>query len=514
MKKESHTFMKKLIVFFLISLLFKPIWLFNNQDLGKPGNDDLSHWLHAATVVYDFDLDYEDDFIVEIGTFNYEKNTPYHPPGAGYLSAPFIFIFSLFDNQEPERLNPVGSFAYLGFFAASLFYCWMGLFLIFKTMVTKNLSKDYFIIFSVLVGTLAHFVTTRFVMSHAIEFFLCAYLCYLFEGNTRPYLIKNYTKISVVYLLLSLTRPSTFIYSLCFIIIYFKKQDYNLKNFYVISLNSLLIAIFHILTSLHLYGTYTIFQNYQTNLGEQSYLDFDLLGIILNTPKLVSLIFSPSLGIIWTIPVIIFGIIAFILNKIKTNNLNFLSNIFVFLYLYGASVVLIVWQGREFSFGQRLLIGIIPFCAIKLSEYKKSTLFNMLFYFFTWVSYLGYLYFYTSDNLNLKKGTTLWGTEVGFAGQDYFIFLFREILVVENIISMLGRTIYSVNLFSFTTIEKFSSILSIDQFISSEKLQKVIELTDIYSNVDTSYLFTVNVLIIIFCFYTTQLIFGTKARLY
>ena len=138
----------------------------------------------------------------------------------------------------------------------------------------------------------------------------------------------------------------------------------------------------------------------------------------------------------------------------------------------------------------------------------------MLFYFFTWVSYLGYLYFYTSDNLTLKKGTTLWGTEVGFAGQDYFLFLFKEILVVENIISMLGRTIYSVNLFSFTTIEKFSSILSIDQFISSEKLQKVIELTDIYSNVDTNYLFTVNVLIIIFCFYTTQLIFGTKVRVY
>lgn len=514
MKQKSPTFVKKLVVFLLISLLFKPIWLFNNQDLGKPGNDDLSHWLHAATVVYDFDLNYEDDYVVETGTFNFETNTPYHPPGAGYLSAPFVFIFSLFDNQEPDRLNPVGSFAYLGFFAASLFYCWMGLFLIFKIMVVKNLSKDYYIIFSVLVGTIAHFVTTRFVMSHAVEFFLCAYLCYLFEGKKRPYLIKNYSVISIVYLLLSFTRPSTFIYSLCLIVVYLKKRDYNLKNLYLVSVNLVIIAVVHVLTSLHLYDTYTIFQNYQTNFDEQSYVEFDLLYVILNTPKLASLMFSPSLGIIWTIPVIIFGIIAFIFSKFKTNDANFLSNIFVFLYIYGALVVLIVWQGREVSFGQRLLIGIIPFCALKLSEYKRSYLFNTLFYFFTWVSYFGYLYFYTSDNLTLKKGTTLWGTEVGFAGQDYFLFLFKEILVVENIISMLGRTIYSVNLFSFTTIEKFSSILSIDQFISSEKLQKVIELTDIYSNVDTNYLFTVNVLIIIFCFYTTQLIFGTKVRVY
>lgn len=514
MKQKSPTFVKKLVVFFLISLLFKPIWLFNNQDLGKPGNDDLSHWLHAATVVYDFDLDYEDDYVVETGTFNYETNTPYHPPGAGYLSAPFVFIFSLFDKQEPDRLNPVGSFAYLGFFAASLFYCWIGLFLIFKTMVVKNLSKDYYIIFSVLVGTIAHFVTTRFVMSHAVEFFLCSYLCYLFECKKSPFLVKNYSIISIVFLLLSFTRPSTFIYSLCLIVIYLKKRDYNLKNLYVVSLNLLIIAVGHVLTSLYLYDTYTIFQNYQTNFDEQSYVEFDLSYIILNTPKLASLMFSPSLGIIWTIPVIIFGITAFILSKSKTNNANFLSNIFVFLYIYGALVVLIVWQGREVSFGQRLLIGIIPFCAIKLSEYKRSSLFNTLFYFFTGVSYLGYLYFYTSDNLNLKKGTTLWGTEVGFAGQDYFIYLFREILVVENIISMLGRTIYSVNLFSFTTIEKFTSILSIDHFISSEKLQKVIELTDIYSNVDKNYLFTTNLLIIIFCFYTTQLILGTKERVY
>ena len=122
LKNKSSSKLRKIIIFFLVSLLFKPIWLFNNQDLGKPGNDDLSHWLHSATLVYDFDINYEDDYEVELGTFNYETNTPYHPPGAGYLSAPFVFLFSILDKVEPERLNPVGSFAYLGYFAASLFY--------------------------------------------------------------------------------------------------------------------------------------------------------------------------------------------------------------------------------------------------------------------------------------------------------------------------------------------------------------------------------------------------------
>ena len=43
-----------------------------------------------------------------------------------------------------------------------------------------------------------------------------------------------------------------------------------------------------------------------------------------------------------------------------------LSKVFIFLYLFGAFLVLFVWQGREGSFGQRLLIGVIPFCAYQL----------------------------------------------------------------------------------------------------------------------------------------------------
>ena len=96
-------------------------------------NGDINHEkIKNFVEVTDFDISYEDDYEVELGTFNYETNTPYHPPGAGYLSAPFVFLFSTFDAQDPERLNPVGSFAYLGFFAASLFYFWMGLYLILK----------------------------------------------------------------------------------------------------------------------------------------------------------------------------------------------------------------------------------------------------------------------------------------------------------------------------------------------------------------------------------------------
>ena len=87
MRDVKQKYIKKLILIFLVSLLFKSVWLFDNQDLGKLGNDDLSYWLHTATIVYDHDLNYEKDYIASNSSFNKFTNVPQHPPGAGYLSS-------------------------------------------------------------------------------------------------------------------------------------------------------------------------------------------------------------------------------------------------------------------------------------------------------------------------------------------------------------------------------------------------------------------------------------------
>ena len=60
------------------------------------------------------------------------------------------------------------------------------------------------------------------------------------------------------------------------------------------------------------------------------------------------------------------------------NKFNILSKVFIFLYLFGAFLVLFVWQGREGSFGQRLLIGVIPFCAYQLCIFLNNKKKNFL----------------------------------------------------------------------------------------------------------------------------------------
>ena len=112
------------IVFFLLSLLLKPTWLFDYTSI--PVSDDLSYWLHANTIAKDFDLNYLVDHTFKNSIFHNITNVPYHPPGGGYLSAIFVFIFGIVDsfiNQDFLRnINQVGSFSYYGYFFSSLFY--------------------------------------------------------------------------------------------------------------------------------------------------------------------------------------------------------------------------------------------------------------------------------------------------------------------------------------------------------------------------------------------------------
>ena len=44
--------LKKIIVFLFILLLFKPTWILNIDSIG---DDELSYWLHASTIAFDFD---------------------------------------------------------------------------------------------------------------------------------------------------------------------------------------------------------------------------------------------------------------------------------------------------------------------------------------------------------------------------------------------------------------------------------------------------------------------------
>jgi hypothetical protein len=112
--------------------------------------------------------------------------------------------------------------------------------------------------------------------------------------------------------------------------------------------------------------------------------------------------------------------------------------------------------------------------------------------------------------LTLRKGKTLWGNIVGYSGEDYFLYLFQNLLNLENILSVLSRNIAAVNFFHFIKFENIEVYVKSFDYISSEKILTLSEYANIYREVNQGYLLIINFLIILFCFMFTKIIMNNN----
>lgn len=491
---------KYIIYFFLTIILFKPLWLFESNSIEDSG-DDISYWLHSATIAFDFDIEYIDDFKSDKVLVNNITNTPIHYPGSGYLSSPFVFLFSMIDNffsNKIDRLNPTGSFAYLGYFFSSLFYTYLGYYLILKTIKANNFKIDPGFLFLSFIGTLVHFSFTRFLMSHSIEFFLCSLLIYLFTRKNFITKDSEITYIILVYFLLLITRPSTFLYSLMYLLIF--KNKFKLKIFYT---NYISIFAFALLTNLYVNLSVKLYQSkffFLSNYGIQAKEYQDSLNLITffnGIQKFPNLIFSTNMGVIWTFPILVFALIAIF--KLSER---FKVKLYYLIYIFSSLSVLFIWQGREISYGQRLLIGIIPICIYLIA--KVEIKFSFYLYPVMIWTYLGYLYFYSSKLLTLTKGVNLWGKESLYTASNYFQQLLSNLFNIENLGYIFTKNIFSINFFNLISFENIP--LFIFNFVPASKISDLQYIANLYFNIDKMYLLISTLLIMFFSYKYAKLI--------
>ncbi len=465
--------LKKIFVFLFILLLFKPTWILNIDSIG---DDELSYWLHASTIAFDFDLRYENDYkIKESWTFN-NNNVPSHPPGSGYINSIFVFLFDIFFERDfdgtRDRLNPVGSYWIIGYFFSTLFYTFFGFYFLRKTL--QSISNNEKIINLVLILTfmssLSNYVLNRFMLSHPVEFFLGSSILYtITKKNINFYLLVT------LFFFLSITRPTTFVITLFLIPIFSKKLNkINLNKLNVTFL--LLMTTLYIYISKTLYNSFFIFTNsYKEDLIGSIFSDATIIEIILDIP---SLFLSPSMGLIFISPIIFLSIVVMFLNINKVN-------IFELLVILSGLAIVLVWQGKDVTFGQRFLIGQLPLASFIFVKYYKN---NKFINFYMWISlifsYFGNLYFYSSELLTLSPGKNLFGQNSQLAAENYFYNLPFELLDINVHMSMMSRTIFFIIIIKIFSFEKIIEL--IESFrniqISEDKYSRLVEYTSIYEN--------------------------------
>lgn len=481
---------KSALLFFALTILIKPVWLFDNNSLS---GDDLSYWLHASTLAFDYDIDYKSDYTLSVGTFNDSLNTPSHPPGTGYLSAPFVFIFSIVDNLkkiEIQRTNPIGTYAYAGYFFATQFYLILGFYYLNKLFEINKVDNHKRIIFLLtLFSTLIHYSTTRFLMSHTTEFFLTCYLIYVFEKR-KEIVSLDFKKLLIVYFLMAITRPSTFIISICLLMMHRKKIFKFIKSLSNILLFCILCLAYYLLSQ-KLYDTNSIILNLSSNKTTENYVELinfqNFWDGFINLPKLF---FSFSGGLIWLMPIIFFGVLLFLFNL---KNLNYEYAFFSFLYIFGFFAVAMIWKGNEVAYGQRLFIGLLPFCAYQLGIFLNSKAKAKMLVVFIVICYLHYMFFYSSNTLTLREGYSLWGTYLKYSHENYTLNLIKQLGSLYNYLNIFSKTIYSVLFFA---IFQFKNIVS----FLPEYLQNIVQIdlfqikAEKYYSLDLDYVISISLI--------------------
>ena len=152
----------------------------------------------------------------------------------------------------------------------------------------------------------------------------------------------------------------------------------------------------YIYLSRTLYNSFYIFTNtYREDPIDSIFNDASILEIIFDIP---SLFVSPSMGLIYISPIIFLSLVVMALNINKIS-------IFELLIILSGLAIVLIWQGKDVTFGQRFLIGQLPIASFIFVKYYKN---NKFINFYIWTSlifsYFGNLYFYSSELLTLSPG--------------------------------------------------------------------------------------------------------------
>ena len=87
-------------------------------------SDDFDYYIHAETIVKDFDLDYSNQ-LKNLEDKRFYKNNISAPIGffgSGLLSSPFLFVGDLFDSYLLQPTNNFMNYKLLIYSVSSIFY--------------------------------------------------------------------------------------------------------------------------------------------------------------------------------------------------------------------------------------------------------------------------------------------------------------------------------------------------------------------------------------------------------
>ena len=476
-----------ILIFFLILLFLKVDFRLQTDIFCC--SDDFDYYIHAETIVLDFDLDYSNQLKGYEDARFYRNNisAPIGFIGSGLLAAPFLLFGFLMDNfiQTNAFLNLKIYF----YSISSIFYLIISMIFIVKSknlIAPKFKNLDLIILF--LGSGITYYSFERFSMTHTYEVFAVTMVCFY---SLKIIVNKNYVS-NLDYLMLSfylflsfnIRWTNYFVFFIPFYLARLLNNNFKYKNLklFLYNISFLFLTIF---LNFKIYGIVTINPNSiytKGDLGNSLNIFkniFDLLKSFFN------IIFSQEFGIFYFSPVIFLGLLSlflYLINDIKKFN-NYLG-----LAMFGqVFAIVIIWQSTASSYGFRYLYCLIPISAIVFLHFFENYQFYGNKLFLKFILYLSIfsvfstLFFETTTltQLSLEEEINSFGNLVRYTQPNYlkgyiFSFFNLEAYLKIFVTSYLGLIIFNL-IFKFIEINYFFEILNrLGLDLSNEKVSNLL----------------------------------------
>lgn len=334
-------------------------------------DDDYSYFAHASSLVYGQFPSYSKE------CFTVGDKRPAHGIGPGLMAAPFVFVFSLVDRIVGNPIvdvrkddNIEKSWSVYGFVLSSVFYLWLGCFVLYKGL--RRHFAEYETVLTIFLIVLCQgiplFAFRRPVFSHVYEFSLMSILAsglLLFhEGwlvRARGWLLA--LALGLVTGLLVLVRPNNILMLLVWPPIFFIVQSARepgagawKKILLAYGAAASLIAGFMLLPGL-IESNSVYYEGARSALGSFGSPLFYL-------KRLWHMLVGGDWGLIYTAPFLLIGFIGALVFRFPLRKAVLISALPLLVNIY----IIMAWRTQGGWYGYRYLVpAAIPVMAYPLA---------------------------------------------------------------------------------------------------------------------------------------------------
>lgn len=515
------------LILLLITLFFRTDYRFKNTI--ECCSDEYDYFMHASTIVLDFDFDYSNQELRN-PYYEYEgKKSPTGFVGTGILVSPFLFIGNLLNKVLNNSYEMLFNYSMIIYSFASIFYFLSSFRFLNKILNELDFEIDTFILLLIFSGSgLSYYAFERFGMPHVFEVFattLTIYFSLVFFKSG-----KNIAALAIpIFISIGILVKMTNYY--LFVLPYLIKNLYLLKkgsthklllNKYFI-LSTIMCVSFYTRISMALYGRFVINPQlvYKTDLNFQEIISYNnnIFELIFDlTETLMIVLFSNEFGLFWVSPILFFGLFFCLKYFLKIGSLSSieLKILLTLIVSFGMNFYIIhIWQTAASSYGYRYMLSLVPI-AIALLPFASKKIIKYYLIPFSLFSNLSILFFETTKQTQLSTvpEVNTFGTINRFVEPNYVTGVLQSFFDLNSYLIIFSTSLLGALIFKFvlTVIDKdiFLTLLQ-DLGLPSQNEDFQILLTNLLEIKFSNFIFVL-VLCIFISAYLIKLKIGTYKK--